>query len=379
MAVKDLVSGVLAESITTSTTNVLVTIAENISASEIQSFFPTPPFYITIMPKSPVVGVANRLNSEILHVTEVGNDQVGNAALTCVRGQRDTTAKAFEAGSIVTVGVYTDDAVLLGGTGTTETETPWIGVADIIWSQMIDKIYPVGSIFMSATLSTASAVSNALGGTWVAWGTGRVPVGVDTSQTEFDTVEETGGIKTTKHIAYAPPINSGNSQNAGAKYLNSAQTKMSSFLSGGGGSNFHRYTSIENVGGSIGDNSGIATEVGYYGYNSNNLQPYITCYMYKRIAITTLTALSFEPDSDRDFTPYNVASHLVKTPSNSNETIIWSLEDAPNGGVAEDWNISQDGILTTKISEPSYPIIVVATGADTGIQARFKFYGHWIE
>ena len=217
MAVKDLVSGVLAESITTSTTNVLVTIAENISASEIQSFFPTPPFYITIMPKSPVVGVANRLNSEILHVTEVGNDQVGNAALTCVRGQRDTTAKAFEAGSIVTVGVYTDDAVLLGGTGTTETETPWIGVADIIWSQMIDKIYPVGSIFMSATLSTASAVSNALGGTWVAWGTGRVPVGVDTSQTEFDTVEETGGIKTTKHIAYAPPINSGNSQNAGAK------------------------------------------------------------------------------------------------------------------------------------------------------------------
>lgn len=32
------------------------------------------------------------------------------------------------------------------------------------------------------------------GTTWVAWGAGRVPVGVDTTQTEFDTVEETGGV-----------------------------------------------------------------------------------------------------------------------------------------------------------------------------------------
>lgn len=126
MAVKDLVSGVLAESITTSTTNILVTIAQSIGASGIQAFFPTPPFYITIMPKSPIVGVANRLDSEIIRVTAVGHDQVGNAALTGVRGQRDTTAKAFSAGDIVTVGVYTDDAVLLGGTGTTETTTPWI-------------------------------------------------------------------------------------------------------------------------------------------------------------------------------------------------------------------------------------------------------------
>lgn len=33
-------------------------------------------------------------------------------------------------------------------------------------------------------------------GTWVAWGAGRVPVGVDTAQTEFNTVEKTGGEKT---------------------------------------------------------------------------------------------------------------------------------------------------------------------------------------
>ena len=139
MAVKDLVSGVLAESITTSTTNILVTIAQSIGASGIQAFFPTPPFYITIMPKSPIVGVANRLDSEIIQVTAVGHDQVGNAALTGVRAQRDTTAKPFSAGDIVTVGVYTDDAVLLGGTGTTETEIPWINTNDIIDDVVTDN------------------------------------------------------------------------------------------------------------------------------------------------------------------------------------------------------------------------------------------------
>lgn len=132
MAVKNLVSGVLAQSITTSTTNVLVNIAENVDASGIQSFFPTPPFYITIMPKTPTVGVANRLDSEILQVTAVGNDQSGNASLSCVRGQRDTTAKAFDVGSIVTVGVYADDAVFLGSEGSAVgNPVPWVGTSDI--------------------------------------------------------------------------------------------------------------------------------------------------------------------------------------------------------------------------------------------------------
>lgn len=163
MAVKDLVSGVLAESITTSTTNILVTIAQNIGASGIQAFFPTPPFYITIMPKSPIVGVANRLDSEIIQVTAVGHDQVGNAALTGVRGQRDTTAKAFSAGDIVTVGVYTDDAVLLGGTGTTETATPWIESGDItnnaVTSDKIDYT-TLNTVYAFATQTAYTANSS---------------------------------------------------------------------------------------------------------------------------------------------------------------------------------------------------------------------------
>lgn len=156
MAVKNLVSGVLAQSITTSTTNVLVNIAENVDASGIQSFFPTPPFYITIMPKTPTVGVANRLDSEILQVTAIGSGQSGNASLTCVRGQRDTTAKSFDAGSIVTVGVYADDAVFLGDSGVSGGSTYRKKLVDKDGNTIIPIMGYMGTVY-TATLSSATA------------------------------------------------------------------------------------------------------------------------------------------------------------------------------------------------------------------------------
>ena len=61
--------------------------------------------------------------------------------------------------------------------------------------EILDIIYPVGSIYMSVNSTNPK---NLFGGTWVAWGTGRVPVGIDTSQTEFASVEKTGGEKTHK-------------------------------------------------------------------------------------------------------------------------------------------------------------------------------------
>lgn len=56
-----------------------------------------------------------------------------------------------------------------------------------------DTIYPVGSIYMSVNATNPSEL---FGGTWVAWGSGRVPVGVDTSDSDFSTIEKTGGKKT---------------------------------------------------------------------------------------------------------------------------------------------------------------------------------------
>lgn len=258
---KDLASGTLAESISASTTTLLVYVGEG-GASTIKAVWPDCPFYASIMPASPSAGVPNSLDSEIVKVTAVGNDQVGNTALTVTRAQRGTTGKAFTAGAIVTNADYAEDAVLLGDDETAETPTPWVDAGDIIWSSVIDKIYPVGSIFMSATLSTASAVGNALGGTWVAWGAGRVPVGVDTSDTAFDTAEETGGAKTHTLTEGEIPAHS-----HGAYYTGSSIHTKGYRWYGQSGSDM-AYDIISAGGGQA----------------HNNLQPYITCYMYKRTA-----------------------------------------------------------------------------------------------
>jgi hypothetical protein len=53
--------------------------------------------------------------------------------------------------------------------------------------------YPVGSIYLSVSSTNPSSL---FGGTWVAFAAGKMLVGVDANQTEFDTVEETGGAKT---------------------------------------------------------------------------------------------------------------------------------------------------------------------------------------
>lgn len=154
----------------------------------------------------------------------------------------------------------------------------------LAWTEIIDKIYPVGSIYMSATLSTASAVSEVLGGTWVAWGAGRVPVGVDTSDTAFDTVEETGGSKTHSHeygIWYAgwyggmAGLDGGNY----IKLLNGGTDTWGRKSSASGGS--MTLSSNPATGGS---NTPASYKIKADTPNSSSLQPYITCYMYKRTA-----------------------------------------------------------------------------------------------
>lgn len=127
MGTKNLASGTLSETITTSSTTLLVYVGAG-SASTIRGVFPTAPFYITVMPFAPNAGVANSLDSEIMLVTAVSNDQVGNVALTVTRAQRNTTAKAFNSGAIVTNGIYMDDIPLRLDYSLTEqnTGTKWI-------------------------------------------------------------------------------------------------------------------------------------------------------------------------------------------------------------------------------------------------------------
>ena len=132
-------------------------------------------------------------------------------------------------------------------------------------SGLIDHIYPVGSIYMSTALTTAADVGAALGGTWVAWGAGRVPVGVDASDTDFDAAEETGGEKT--HTLTTSEIPSHRHSTTACGTRGKAQSDTS-------GSSGYAWNA----------DSGSYTGYAGGGGAHNNLQPYITCYMYKRTA-----------------------------------------------------------------------------------------------
>lgn len=127
-----------------------------------------------------------------------------------------------------------------------------------------DTIYPVGSIYMSVNATNPSKL---FGGTWVAWGTGRVPVGVDAADSDFLASEKTGGEKTHELSINEMP------SHTHANYAKRTNVTINS--SGNTIISCHR----SNTGASTGDN------IGKTGSNAphNNLQPYITCYMWKRI------------------------------------------------------------------------------------------------
>lgn len=164
--IKNLASGTLAESVSASATTLLVYVGEG-SASTIRNVWPDTAFYATIMPATPSAGVANSLDSEIVKVTAVGNDQIGNTSLTVTRAQRGTTGKAFTAGAIVTNADYANDAVRLAEGGTTETETPWIETEDITddavtadkidWSSMSDDNNNIRKIYTATVKGTTDA------------------------------------------------------------------------------------------------------------------------------------------------------------------------------------------------------------------------------
>lgn len=133
---------------------------------------------------------------------------------------------------------------------------------DGTWANIFDLIYPVGSIYMSVNNTDPGTL---FGGTWTAWGSGRVPVGVDTTQTEFDTVEETGGEKT--HTLTVDEIPS-HRHYLGQMY-----------------DGYHLTGSTSQPRGVYADYAQSVPTTATGGDEAhNNLQPYITCYMWKRTA-----------------------------------------------------------------------------------------------
>lgn len=66
--------------------------------------------------------------------------------------------------------------------------------ADLGFQSTAERLLPVGCIF--TTVSNTNPTDLLGFGTWEAFGSGRVLVGFDPAQAEFDGLEDTGGVKT---------------------------------------------------------------------------------------------------------------------------------------------------------------------------------------
>lgn len=185
---------------------------------------------------------------------------------------------------------------------------------DLRISNIINLIYPVGSVYTSVNNRNPSIW---LGGTWVSFGSGRTLVGVDTGQSEFDSVEKPGGHKELQshahglnnhvhslnnhthnvpnhvhtmqgsgnHFHYLGINKSAVQKGTSYNKPNNYESGSTSYKSNTTGNHTHTMNSSGNCttganNGNTGGNSGNTTSSG--GGDAGNLQPYITVFFWKR-------------------------------------------------------------------------------------------------
>lgn len=162
-----------------------------------------------------------------------------------------------------------------------------------------NKFYP-GYIYIS---TDPTSPANLYGGTWEVYGSGRTLVGVDTSQTEFNTVGKTGGDKTVTLTEAQMPshYHSGNTNTTGGHSHDVALDGNDDYrvfyrLNWGANQTGCIITPVSTGGQSTakafqsrtlwsGDHAhSFDTNSKGSGQAHNNLPPYITVYMWRKIS-----------------------------------------------------------------------------------------------
>lgn len=182
------------------------------------------------------------------------------AVQTAVNSKADLEGSATQAFNALTATV---------GTSTNQvatTEFVNTAVDNVTAGYINNLVYPVGAIFTTVTAyANSAAVAAVMGvGTWAVFASGRTLVGVDSGQSEFDTVEETGGAKTHQLTEAEMPSHT-------HSYTKAPVVTKDVDM-------FQYMVSMANP--NVTDNTGSAGGDQAH----NNLQPYITVYFWKRTA-----------------------------------------------------------------------------------------------
>lgn len=198
-----------------------------------------------------------------------------NNIATAIDSKADTTSPVF-------AGTPTAPTAA-SGTNTTQLATTAFVTA------ALQAVYPVGSIYINAGATTNPATLLGFG-TWVAFGAGRVMVGLNGSDPLFDALEETGGSKdaiVVSHSHTGSTASAGSHNHIGGAPIQSGQTIY-------GQSGVAGYSRTGHASGEVGYGMYTSTEgahshsvtvnsTGSSGTNAN-LQPYVTVAMWKRTA-----------------------------------------------------------------------------------------------
>ena len=147
------------------------------------------------------------------------------------------------------------------------------GIEQVIKSFVLKTFYPIGSIYMS---TSSNNPKNLFGGEWMQWGAGRVPVGVGTGKDAknnvltFSSADSSGG-----EYYHKLTVNEMPNHGHEIKMTHGEDFVIPNKWGTGGActdpkTQGHWFTQ-----------SIYAASVGGNG-NHNNIQPYITCYMWKR-------------------------------------------------------------------------------------------------
>lgn len=169
-------------------------------------------------------------------------------------------------GNLVVTGTATGSTPTFGDSTTKFATTAFVQAA-------LAAVYPVGSVYVNATSSTNPATLLGFG-TWVAFGAGRVMVGLDAGNAAFDTAEETGGSADAIVVSHTHSITDPGHSHTYTAHLNTSASGPISLndrcpLQTNSTSTATTGISIDSTGSS--------------GTNAN-LQPYIVVRMWKRTA-----------------------------------------------------------------------------------------------
>ena len=206
---------------------------------------------------------------KIVKGTEI--DTEFNSIQTAVATKADLNSPTFSGSPVLPTGT-TGVTQSYGNSTTALATTAFVQAA-------LAFVYPVGSIYTNATVSTNPGTLLGFG-TWSAFGAGRVMVGFDSGNALFDTAEETGGsadaiVVTHTHTATSTVTDSG--------HVHSVTTNSGSGSYVGYGANSaagSQNTASATTGITVATTN---TNTGSSGTNAN-YQPYITVYMWKRTA-----------------------------------------------------------------------------------------------